>query len=275
MVTEMVQEHRQVSITRACRIMQLHKSRYYYVSRKEHDDQEVMEAIRQASEFGDGFWNIYHRIRRQHSWNHKKVYRVYKKMHYNRRAKLRKRLPARVKTPLAVPQEPGDTWSIDFVSDALECGRKFRVVNILDDFNREAVGMEPAMSITSARLIRILEVVIWEYGKPRKIRTDNGPEFISKEFEQWCKANEIEHQFTQPGCPTQNAYIERFNGSYRRGVLDAYIFRNLSEVRDITEKWRYDYNNNRPHSSLDNRTPTQVREEYQNPLEKLHAKLAI
>ncbi len=82
------------------------------------------------------------------------------------------------------------------------------------------------------------------------------------EFEQWCKANGIEHQFTQPGCPTQNAYIERFNGLYRRGVLDAYMFRNLSEVREITEKWRQDYNNARPHTALGNKTPVQVKSEY-------------
>ncbi len=258
----MVSEHEQVSITRACRIMQLHKSRYYYVSRKDESDRVVMEAIRTASEFGDGFWNIYHRIRKEHKWNHKRVYRVYRMMHYNKRSKLRKRLPARVKTPLKAPLEPGQSWSIDFVSDALTSGRRFRVLNVLDDFNREAVAMEAAMSITSSRLIRMLETAIWEYGKPRKIRSDNGPEFISKEFEQWCKANEIEHQFTQPGCPTQNAFIERFNGSYRRGVLDAYMFRNLSEVRDITEEWRQDYNNARPHTALGNKTPIQVRYEY-------------
>ena len=255
--------------------MQLHKSRYYYVSRKEESDQEVMEAIRRASEFGDGFWNIYHRIRKDHKWNHKRVYRVYKMMHYNKRSNLRKRLPVRVKTPLMSPGEPGQSWSIDFVSDALTCGRRFRVLNIIDDFNREAVAMDAAMSITSSRLVRMLETAIWEYGKPRKIRSDNGPEFISKEFEQWCKANGIEHQFTQPGCPTQNAYIERFNGSYRRGVLDAYMFRNLTEVREITEKWRQDYNNARPHTALGNKTPAQVRYEYFASIALPDAKVAI
>lgn len=274
-MTELVREHEHVSITRACRVMQLHKSRYYYVSRKEESDQEVMEGIRQAGEFGDGFWNIYHRLRKDHCWNHKRVYRVYKMMHYNKRSKLRKRLPARVKEPLEIPCAPCQSWSVDFVSDSLCCGRKFRVANIIDDFNREAVGMEPAMSITSSRLIRILEIAIWEYGKPRKIRTDNGPEFVSKEFEQWCKANEIEHQFTQPGCPTQNAYIERFNGSYRRSVLDAYIFRNLSEVREITEKWRIDYNNIRPHTALGNISPVQARENYNDKIKLTDAKLAI
>lgn len=271
----MVTEHSEVSITRACRILQLHKSRYYYVSRKEQDDKEVMEAIEKASEYGDGFWNIYHRIRKNHKWNHKRVYRVYKMMHYNRKSRLRKRFPARVKQPLAVPGAPCQSWSIDFVSDALDCGRRFRVLNVIDDFNREAIAMEPAMSITSSRLIRMLETVIWDYGKPSKIRTDNGPEFIAKEFEQWCVSNGIEHQFTQPGCPTQNAYIERFNGSYRRGVLDAYIFKNLGDVRLATEKWRQDYNNERPHKALGYKTPIEVKEEYQTSIASPNAKVAI
>ena len=275
MVTAMVTEHKQVSITRACRVMQFHKSRYYYVSRKKGSDQEVMEAIHAASEFGDGFWKVYQRIRKHHAWNHKRVYRVYKMMHYNKRSKLRKRLPSRVKTPLTPPQEPCLCWSIDFVSDVLTCGRRFRVLNIIDDFNREAVAMEAAMSITSSRLISMLETTIWEYGKPCRIRSDNGPEFISKEFEQWCMANGIEHQFTQPGCPTQNAYIERFNGSYRRGVLDAYLFRDLAEVREITQKWRQDYNSARPHTALGGRTPLQVRDEYRASIALPDANVAI
>lgn len=97
-------------------------------------------------------------------------------------------------------------------------------------------------------------------GKPKRIRTDNGPEFISKELEAWCTANDVEHVFTQPGCPTQNSYVERFNGSYRRGVLDAYLFRTLQDVRDITEKWQLDYNTTRPHEALENMTPMEFYE---------------
>lgn len=121
---------------------------------------------------------------------------------------------------------------MDFVSDTLNSGRTFRVLNILDDFNREAVAQEISMSMPSERVIRILERVIWCNGKPDSLRCDNGPEFISHKFQQWCKANQIEIKYTQPGCPTQNSYIERFNGSYRRGVLDAYIFRTLGDVRE-------------------------------------------
>lgn len=271
----MVAAHPQVSITRACRLLRLHKSRYYYVSRKEDADREVMEAIEKAGRFGDGFWNIYHRIRKEHKWNHKRVYRVYKMMHYNKKSRLRRRFPARVKEPLEVPGAPCQSWSLDFVSDALECGRRFRVLNVIDDFNREALAMEPAMSITASRLVRMLEAVIWTHGKPQKIRTDNGPEFISGEFNRWCEANCIEHQFTQPGCPTQNAYVERFNGSYRRGVLDAYIFKTLADVREATEQWRDDYNNERPHQALGYKTPAEVKEEHQALIASPDAKQAV
>ena len=167
-------------------------------------------------------------------------------MCYNKRSKLKKRLLARVKNPLVTPQRPNHPWSMDFVSDTLESGRKFRVLNILDDFDRSAVTQEISMSMPSERVIRILEKIIWIKGKPDNIRCDNGLEFISNKFQDWCKTNDIAIKYTQPGCPTQNSFVERFNGSYRRAILDAYIFRNLNDVRELTESWMTDYNENRP-----------------------------
>lgn len=238
--------------------MEIHRSYYYYQDKR--DDSEVEEAIRKAAEHGDGFWKIFNRLRREGKlWNHKKVYRVYKSMHYEKRVRLKKRLPARVKNPLKQPKSSNETWSIDFVSDALECGRKFRVLNVIDDGDRVSIGQEVAMSMPAKRVIRILEEMIWNEGKPMNIRCDNGPEFISNDFRNWCKANDINILYTQPGCPTQNSYIERFNGSYRRGVLDMYIFRNLSDVRQKTEEWRQYYNEDRPHEALDNKTPAEYR----------------
>lgn len=235
-------------------MMEIHRSYFYY--REKRDDTEVEEAIRAAAEHGDGFWKIFERLRRDGKpWNHKKVYRVYKNMHYERRSRLKKRLPARVKNPLEQPLEPNTTWSIDFVSDMLECGRKFRVLNIIDDSDRVAVAQEVSMSFPSKRVIRTLEKVIWVKGKPSNIRCDNGPEFISKDFQEWCKGNDIRLLFTQPGCPTQNSYIERFNGSYRRAVLDAYIFHTLEDVKQKTCEWNDYYNYERPHESLGNKTP--------------------
>ena len=240
--------------------MEIHRSYFYYTEKK--DDTDVEEAIRAAAEFGDGFWKIYSRLRREgKGWNHKKVYRVYKAMHYEKRSRLKKRLPARVKNPLVMPKEPNVTWSIDFISDRIECGRQFRVLNIIDDACKIAVAQEISMSMPAKRVIKVLEKIIWLNGKPKNIRCDNGPEFIAQVFRDWCKGNEINIIYIQPGKPTQNGYIERFNGSYRRAVLDRYIFRNISEVRELTEAWRKDYNEERPHESLDNMTPFEYREE--------------
>ena len=251
-----------VSITRACRLMSIHRSYFYYVHRK--DDSEIETAIRNASAFGEGFWKIFSRLRRNgETWNHKRVYRVYKSMRYNKRVKLKKRLPARVKQPLVTPDIPNHTWSIDFVSDTLECGRKFRVLNVLDDFDRSAVAQEISMSMPSEKVIKLLEKTIRVKGKPDNIRCDNGPEFISNKFQDWCKANDIIIKYTQPGCPTQNSYVERFNGSYRRAILDAYIFRNLADVRKLTELWMEDYNEKRPHHSLGDMSPNEYRRKYE------------
>lgn len=229
--------------------MTIHRSYFYYIEKR--DDSDVADAIKDTAEFGDGFWKIFQRLRNQGKpWNHRKVYRVYKSMCYNKRVRLRKRLPARVKESLSIPDGPNQTWNMDFVSDALNSGRKFIVLNILDDFNRETVAQEISMSMPADRVIRIVEQIIWSNGKPAAIRCDNGLEFISHKFQEWCTANQIAIKYTQPGCPTQNSYIERFNGSYRRGVLDASIFRTLGDVREQTERWMQDYNQSRPHDSL-------------------------
>ena len=194
-----------------------------------------------------------------HPWNHKKVHRVYEAIHFNKRKPLRKRLSARVKNLLVTPDQENVTWSMDFVTDVLQSNRKFRVLNVIDDSDRVVVAQKVAHSIPASRLIRFMEEIIWEKGKPSSIRCDNGPEFISHEFQDWCDGNGIKILYTQPGCPTQNSYIERFNGSYRRAVLDAYIFRTLDDVREITEKWTDYYNNERPHDSLNNLAPMEYR----------------
>lgn len=146
------------------------------------------------------------------------------------------------------------------MSDSLVCGRKFRTLNIIDDCNREALAIEVDTSISSKRVIRTLEKVIAKNGKPRTIRVDNGPEFTSKDFELWCRDKEITIQFIQPGRPMQNGFIERFNGSFRREILDAYVFFDLFEVKELTDNWIKEYNNERPHEALNNLTPNEWKE---------------
>jgi len=144
---------------------------------------------------------------------------------------------------------------MDFMSDTLVNGRKFRTLNIIDDCNREVLAIEIDMSLSSRRVIRTLEQVIDWRGKPKVIRVDNGPEYTSKDFEWGCRDRQIANQFIQPGRPMQNGFIERFNGSYRKEIPDACVFFELDEVRTLTMQWIEEYNTKRPHEGLENATP--------------------
>ena len=155
------------------------------------------------------------------------------------------------------PNALNEVWSIDFMNDSLWDGRKIRLLNIIDDFNREVLTIETDTSLPTLRVIKSLQELSEHRGLPKFIRVDNGPEFISDRLDSWCKLNKIQLIFIQPGEPTQNAYIERFNGTFRRDVLNAYVFKSIKEVREVTEEWMFDYNNNRPHSALNNKTPAE------------------
>lgn len=210
-----------------------------------------------------GFWKCFGTIRRQgHPWNHKRVYRIYSKLNLNKKRRPRKRLPKRLRQPLLVPQQPNQVWSADFMSDGLYGGRRFRTFNIIDDFNRECLAVEVDTSITGRRLIRVFERLRSERGLPDVLRVDNGPEFLSGDFVSWAESAGMMIRYIQPGEPNQNAYIERFNRTYRDEVLSLYLFRNLAEVREITYWWMIDYNESRPHDSLDDMTPVEVMERY-------------
>ena len=217
------------------------------------DDSTIIKCLEQLSidQPIEGFWKYYYRMRNQGIVvNHKRLHRVYKDLKLPLRRKVKKRLPARIKESLEVPVSFTQTWSIDFMTDVLSNGTKFRSFNVIDDFNREVLFIEIDYSLKSSRVIWVLRHLINRYGKPQKIRMDNGPEFISKLTQSWSKANEIEFKYIQPGKPSQNAYVERFNRSYRGHVLDAYTFDSLNDVREVSEIWVDDYNNHRPHDSL-------------------------
>lgn len=203
-----------------------------------------------------GFRKLLSCLRRKgKAWNHKRVYRVYKLLKLNKKRRGKRRLPARVKQPLLQQQELNSSWSMDFMSDSLASGNKFRTLNVIDDCNREALAIEVATSIAAKSVIRTLEQLIDWRGKPKAIRVDNGPEFTSADFSLWCEKEQINIQFTQPGKPMQNGFIERFNGSYRREILDSYLFFDLDEVRQLTNEWMEHYNTQRPHEALANHTP--------------------
>jgi putative transposase len=248
-------------ISKACRLLHLSRSSLQYQSIK-NDDYLIgqLEGLCKANPI-EGFWKCYHRIRNTGEViNHKKLYRIYKQMGLPMRRKVKKRLPTRVKQPLAIPSSFTQTWSIDFMSDALSNGTKFRSFNVIDDYNREILFIETDYSLKSSRVIWVLKHLINRYGKPQKIRMDNGPEFVAKLAQAWSIVNEIEFKYIQPGKPTQNAYIERFNKTYREGILDAYLFDSIDEVREVTQTWVDDYNNLRPHDALGGLSPKMYRE---------------
>ena len=241
-----------ISQRQACKTVSLPRSTQQYKP-KLKDDTVVVEQLQQLVEKHPaiGFWQSYFRIRRSgYIWNHKRVYRVYTDLKLNIRRRYKKRLPQRVKQSLYQPAAINEVWSIDFMSDSLTDGRKFRLLNIIDDFNRESLAIEADTSLPTLRLIRVLDRLIEQKGKPANIRTDNGPEFISHKLEEWCTRHQITIQFIPPGKPMQNGFIERKNGSIRKELLNAYLFRSLNEVREYCEKWRSDYNTERPHKSL-------------------------
>lgn len=235
--------------------MSLPRSQYYYPTRK--DDREVIEALQELAfrHPSYGFRKLFAYLRRSgKTWNHKKVYRVYKLLKLNKKRSGKRRLPARVKQPLQQQYGINRVWSMDFMSDGMVGGRKFRTFNIIDDSTREVLAIEIDTSISSQRVIRTLNRVIEREGRPEAIRVDNGPEFTAIVFSLWAKEQGIDIQYIQPGKPMQNGFVERFNRIYRESILDAYLFFELDQVRQLTEEWIEEYNERRPHEALNNLT---------------------
>jgi putative transposase len=258
LVTYAIQGHG-LSERQACQMLKLSRSAYRYQAKKA-DDEEVAQALLElaARKPRWGIRKMADYLKNQgYAWNHKRIRRVYCELGLNLRVKPKKRLPSRTPQPLVQPEKANQSWSLDFMSDSLASGRAFRTLNILDDFNREALWIEVNTSLPAERVIRVLEMLIDWRGRPKQIRMDNGPELISHRLKSWAEECQIVLAHIQPGKPSQNAYIERFNRTFREDVLDAYLFDSLSEVREITEQWLEEYNAIRPHEALQGLSPYQ------------------
>jgi putative transposase len=248
-----VKEHG-LPIQRACRIVGLSRAAFYRVpSSRVQRDATVIAALSAMVEKRPrwGFWKCFDRLRIDgHGWNHKRVHRVYCALRLNLPRRTKRRLAARDPLPLEAPNALNRIWSLDFMHDALYDSRRFRTLNVLDDGNREALGILVGFSIPSQRVIRFLEQLIELYGKPDAFRLDNGSELTSHAFVDWAKERGIQLRFIEPGKPNQNAFIERFNRTYRTEVLDAYVFEGIDQVQRLSDGWLVEYNEERPHNSL-------------------------
>lgn len=164
---------------------------------------------------------------------------------------------------LNTPETLNQSWSVDFMYDALVCGRRFRTFNVVDDFSREALSIEIDLNLPALRVVRVFDRLTANRGYPVMLRMNNGPEFLSLALAEWAERHTVKLEFIQPGKPTQNAFIERFNRTYSTEILDFYLFRTLNEVRETTDKWLSEYNCERPHESLNNITPEEYRQHHQ------------
>ncbi len=257
---------RGVSIALACRTFGISETCYRYEPRLSDENALIAEWLVKLTDnrkrWGFGLCFLYLRNVKGFGWNHKRVHRIYCELELNLRIKPRKRLKRPKPAPLAVPKAPNQTWSMDFMQDQLACGRGFRALNVLDDFNREGLGIEVDFSLPALRVVRSLNRIIEWRGKPAVIRVDNGPEYVSGTLATWAKKRGIRIEHIQPGEPQQNAYIERYNRTARHEWLEMNIFETLEEARETATDWLWTYNNDRPNMAIGGITPAMKLKEH-------------
>jgi putative transposase len=254
-----LQETYQVSERRAGPLLCLSNSSLRYCSRRPSAEdlrQRLRELAAERPRYG--YQRLWALLRREGlPVNHKRIYRLYCEEGLKLR-KRRRRARAQVeRVPLSKPSKADERYSMDFMRDTLADGRVFRTLNIVDDYTRECLAIEVDTSLPGARVVRVLERLAATGRQPLHIVVDNGPEFASKAVDQWAARCGVHLRFIDPGKPIQNAYIESFNGKFRDECLSQYWFISLEEARRVSEDWRTDYNERRPHQSLQYKTPAE------------------
>ena len=254
-VTHVIEQH-QLSERHACRLMGISRTVYRYQA-VERQDEALLERLKQLAVLYPryGYPTLHGMLKDEGLvMNKKRTYRLYSQENLQVRTKRRKKLN-RPRLPMSVPAAINERWSMDFVSDQLACGRRFRVLSIVDDYSREIVGQLIDTSITGYMVARFLDQLEETRGLPKRIVCDNSTEFTSKAMFFWSKKSRVALAFIQPGKPTQNAFVESFNGKFRDNCLNQHWFRNLTEAREEIGLWQEHFNTVRPHSSLNYMTP--------------------
>jgi putative transposase len=249
----------QISIRLASAVFGISEACYRYEGLRNAENDRVADWLLRLTcahkKWGFGLCFLYLRNVKGFGWNHKRVHRIYCELELNLRIKPRRRLVRKKPEALAVPDKPNVMWSMDFMADQLSSGRRFRTFNVLDDFNREGLGIEVDLSLPAARVVRSLEQIIEWRGKPEALRCDNGPEYISGTLQNWADQHGIEINFIQPGKPQQNAYVERYNRTVRHEWLEMNEFNTIEEAQETATRWLWTYNNERPNMAIGGVTP--------------------
>lgn len=252
---------RGLSIRLACVAFGVSQTCYRYQAKRDVENERIADWLLRLTQahrtWGFGLCFLYLRNVKGFGWNHKRVYRIYRELELNLRIKPKKRLVRARPEPLVVPAGKNQTWSMDFMHDQLEDGRTYRLLNVIDDFNRECLGIEIDFSLPAERVARTLDRIVEWRGQPMAIRCDNGPENISSHLQIWAQRRGIRFEYIQPGKPQQNAYVERFNRTVRYEWLSQHLWRDLEDVRIFATQWLHEYNHQRPHMALGGITPMQ------------------
>lgn len=252
---------RGVSIALACRAFDVSETCYRFSPKLDEENERIADLLvglaRTKKTWGFGLCFLHLRNVKGHAWNHKRVYRIYRELELNLRIKPRKRLKREKPEELAVPDMPNVVWSMDFMADRLADGRAFRLLNVLDDYNREGLGIEVDFSLPAERVVRSLDRIIEWRGRSLAIRVDNGPEYVSGTLVNWAEKKGIALTYIQPGKPQQNAYVERYNRTVRYEWLGLYLFETIEEAQQIATEWLWTYNHERPNMGIGGMTSAQ------------------
>lgn len=254
--------HFGLSVSRACRLVALSRSTCYYRSGGKGNDAVIVDRMKEliAAHKSWGYPMIHEVLRREGLVrNRKRTWRIYRENDLTLKLRKRHKRASRCRLELAEPVRPNERWAMDFMSDGLWSGRKFKVLTILDIFTKECLAIEVDTSINGNRVARVLDGLILMRGCPAVITTDNGPEFTGIALDQWAYNNQVRLDFIKPGKPIQNAFIESFNGRLRHECLNQHYFVTLLEAKRIIENWRLEYNVFRPHGSLNGLTPEEFK----------------